>query len=216
MSHTFEKGLALFAERASLKDLYEAAEFARVVPSTVLSWIKGPPPLGEAQLRMMHYLNAKGIQVEGLDTLPRPAFRLGGYIFAGAIEIDEAANELGYATIKDLYRLLRGAELTSVRAEKLNELLDKYHDKFVEAAAGIVIYPFAEGKEPVPVAAEVSTSAAPATVPFAVEHTAGTLLSATALVEALILTDETQLATVGTLVGKDRISDLVSYLDKLT
>ena len=218
---SFEERLASFAEQASLRDLSEAAAFTKVVPGTVLAWITGGPlPKGEPFIRMMYYLKLKGLEPKELTALPKPAFDLGEYISSGTLEMETAKPDLGYANTKDLYRLLHGADLTSARAEMLDGVLERYKEDAQEAIDNLGILPFTEVETavitPVPAPAPEKTIEPQQVRPsFSAEHASGAILTATALVESFILSDDTQLATVAELVGRKRISDLTSYLEML-
>lgn len=201
-----------------------AADFSRVVPGTVLGWLTdGAPPKGEAQIRMMYYLHLRGADLEELSTLPQPAFDLGLYISLGVIELDDALRQLNYAGLKDLYRLLRGGDLTSARAELLMTVLANYANAAEDAARTASskftsLFEDAPSSEQVRAPTKECEEAPRATspkVPFPAEHTAGTLLTTAALVESLILTDESHLAFVRELVGEARILDLVAHLQSL-
>lgn len=213
---TFKEGLATFAQRASLKDLREAATFAHVVPGTVLSWLTGgSPPKGEAQLRMMYYLQLKGLDLSELAALPRPAFVLGMYIATDTLSVEGAMQKLGYATLKDLYRLLHGADLTAARAAVLSRVLEAHRDEAEIALTTLRLKPLSETSDSSPVAEQpLETTQKEPRQPFIVEHVAGSLLTATALVESLILTGDSQnLAATVELVGQKRLADLATYLN---
>lgn len=227
MNIPFEQGLALFSARASLEDLKAAAAFSRVVPGTVLGWVTdGAPPKGEAQIRMMYYLQLRGVDLEELLSLPQPAFDLGLSIAVGAIEVEEAVRELGYANTQDLYRLLRGAELPSTRAERLTTLLGSFRDTTKERLHEAALEPLEITSSSVSIPPQVEPSVfespaqliPPQSAPsgtFAAEHTAGALLTATALVESHILAGGDDLEIVKRLIGGERLLELASHLERV-
>jgi hypothetical protein len=222
MTANLEERLVEFARRASLKDLSEAATFTRVTPGTVLNWITvGPLPKGEVQLRLLYYLELKGLAPAELQALPKPAYVLGSYIAYGMLEIEDAQRGLDYANTKEVYNLLRGSDLTSTRAEKLEEVLAEYKPKMESAFQGNAILPFVDPeaqaeestKAPAP---PVTPAANEVTTPsFAATHAAGSLLNATAMVELLILSGEPNTSMTIELVGRNRVNDLIENLQEL-
>lgn len=121
---TTTKAFGEFVDSATVTDLMELAEFTHVVPGTVLTWMaRGELPKGETQIRLLHYLDAGRSQLDELNELPKPAYKLGQLIAFDLLTMDEVRESLGYASQNDLFRLLRGSSLQADRGQILTRLI---------------------------------------------------------------------------------------------
>lgn len=124
MSNNMAGAFVRFFDRATLRDLRDLAAFVKVTPGTALVWAeKNEIPKGESFYRLQYYLEGLGYEIEELQGLPKPAYKLGQLIAFDIIEMEYARDVLGYASLKDLYRLLQGASLFAKRGETLERLI---------------------------------------------------------------------------------------------
>ena len=138
------KAFGEFVDSATVLDLLELAEFTRVVPGTVLTWVeKGELPKGEASIRLLHYLDAGRSQLDELKELPKPAYKLGQLISFGLLTMDEAREALKYASQNDLFRLLRGSSLQADRGQILSQLIAENQERL-----NVAITAFSEQHQP--------------------------------------------------------------------
>jgi hypothetical protein len=118
-----------FVDVAKISDLRDLAKFTKVTPSTVLVWVdKEALPKGEAFFRLQHYLEGRGYENSELQTLPRPAYKLGQLIAFDVLSMEDAREVLKYATLKDLYRLLQGVGVSASRGATLQRLIAEHGD----------------------------------------------------------------------------------------
>lgn len=89
--------------------LQPLADLAEVQYRTVCRWTEPPFALrGRQLLAVRYFLEAKGYQVEELRKLSPEVYQLGKIIAYGLMEIERARATLGYKSVDDVYRLLRG------------------------------------------------------------------------------------------------------------
>jgi hypothetical protein len=205
---TTTKAFGDFVDSATMLDLMELAEFTHVMPGTVLTWVeKGELPKGEAQIRLLHYLDAGRCLLNELKELPKPAYKLGQLIAFGLLTMDAARKALGYANQTDLFRLLRGSSLQADRGQILTRLIADNQEQL-----NVVITTFREQRQPRPQRSapfqsnNLSTKILSSTVMGGVDflHTALDLVDLQA--------DEVSTALQLTLAERSRIERLITRL----
>lgn len=105
----------------------QVATFCNVTTGTALGWRDGAWPRGEPMYRLWVLLELNGCKVKELEELPWPSHRLALLGGCDICTYDEAREELGYDSLKSLFRLLRNeSSPSSDKVRRLEKLLGVY------------------------------------------------------------------------------------------
>ncbi len=98
--------------------------------NTVRSWYIGEnKPIGEALLRLRYLLEFFGYEVVDLEIISEPVRNLGRLIAFGALEIDEAAKELGFNRHAVLRIIMGRGQTVLKRQGKIDELVKAFESE---------------------------------------------------------------------------------------
>lgn len=104
------------------------AEFAGIVPTTALGWVRGDNiPSGDALLRLRCFLHLLGYEVEEYVSLPKVTQRFAQLIALNVINVEQAAHHLHYQNTQDVYHfILRGRGVQPDRAHRIQRVVGEF------------------------------------------------------------------------------------------
>lgn len=136
-----------YAQRHNVTEgLTNLAEFCEVTAATVLDWImRETLPKGLTLGKLRCFLALHEYNVTEVKSLPGPSRKFLQLMAFDVITMEKAVKELEYADPQAVYRLiLLGTGLTTVKAYKLQKLVDQYESER-ESAEQALLSKFSAG-----------------------------------------------------------------------
>lgn len=136
---SFDEALAEFRLRASIDDLVTLARFTDKTPATALGWLTDTPDIkGEILVKLQHFFSLAGWEIDELEQLPTPAFKLGQLIALRLVSVDEVVKRLSYTKPSGLYLVLQGSGIHTDRIAVMERIVDELENQRAEAIANFV------------------------------------------------------------------------------
>jgi hypothetical protein len=223
----FRQVLAAFRDEASINDLVQTAEFVgKKQPSTALEWFTEKVELkGETLLRLQHFLHLSGWEVDELNELPAPAFKLGQLITLNLVSVPTVVKRLGYTQPTGLYKVLQGGGILEDRLEAMQKLVDESEALRKQAVEEFPIMRRStthEAKVSESVVSKQDSRPAADLPATDMSQDVVTVLLANSIVSTTLLLGEAEkreagplLVQVRTMVGTARVSTLIEQLMRL-